>query len=419
MDKKISIVTLLISILTIVTITIGTSYSLWTTSVQQESTNTIDVGCFKVTFTDTGFEGAGNISLSNAYPMTDTAGKLLQPYKFSVANTCSVAASYSINLETLLDSTMDETKLNVYFDDKDVKPYVSSDFSELAEDVKNSMKLFQGYLGAGDSVTYNLRIWINYDVDVNTPNIQGATWNGRVVLNSEATFTKPVLTNKVVGEDSVTLDIDTKNEKTVQTLECYYGNDKVQSTAGTAVGTTKCQFPLTAEYAKFKVTYSDGTSDSSYPKQLVKYLIKDGKMVHDFIPSTDAKMTLEDGYLNFVVDNGGRGGISTLNPLDFSKINNIYFDISFEQTAFQAPAMETYFVIPKNGLSYFDKSDSVTEKVMFAQYYSSYSLPRTTFSYVLDKDNEYNNTILEIGRNACSTNILSMNIYNIYLQLAE
>ena len=43
MQKKISIVSLLISILLIITIFIGTTYSLWTTSVNQESTNTIDV----------------------------------------------------------------------------------------------------------------------------------------------------------------------------------------------------------------------------------------------------------------------------------------------------------------------------------------------------------------------------------------
>jgi hypothetical protein len=264
-QRKISVVSLLIAILLIVTITIGTSYSLWTTSVQQESTNTIDVGCFRIEFSDEGIVGAGNISIDKAYPIQDDVGKTLVPYKFNISNTCSTASSYNVILETLNTSTMDESKLKVYLNDNSIKHYVNNVSEELSDDAKNGMNLTRGYLGAGESITYSLRAWIDYDVTVDTPNIQGKVWNGRIVVNSEATFTKPAFTNKVVGEDSVTLDIDTKNDKTVQTLECYYGNKISQNELGTAVGKTQCQYPLTAEYAKFKVTYTDGTTDSSYP----------------------------------------------------------------------------------------------------------------------------------------------------------
>ena len=279
MQKKIAIVSIIVALIIVISVSIGTTYSLWTTSVHQESTNTIDVGCFRIEFSDEGIVGAGNISLDKAYPMQDDVGKTLAPYKFTIANQCTVASSYNVILETLNTSTMDESKLKAYLNDNSVKHYANNVSEGLSDDAVSGMNLTRGYLGAGESITYSLRVWIDYDVTVDTPDVQGKVWNGRIVVNSEATFTKPAFTNKVVGEDNVTLDIDTKNDKTVQTLECYYGNKISQNEVGTAIGTTKCQYPLTAEYAKFKVTYTDGTTDSSYPLKLIETISLIDKMI--------------------------------------------------------------------------------------------------------------------------------------------
>ena len=331
MQKKISIVSLLISILLIITIFIGTSYSLWTTSVHQESTNTVDVGCFRIEFSDEGIVGAGNISIDKAYPIQDDVGKTLVPYKFTIANQCTVASSYNVILETLNTSTMDESKLDVYFNDTSIKHYSSNVSNGLSEDAKNGMNLTKGYLGAGESITYSLRVWIDYDVTTDTPDVQGKVWNGRIVVNSEATFTKPAFTNKVVGEDNVTLDIDTKNDKTVQTLECYYGNKISQNEVGTAIGTTKCQYPLTAEYAKFKVTYTDGTTDSSYPLKLIETISLIDKMIdlkskgatdleYDGTATLGANGTEDNNlrYIGATPNNYVYFNCSTTNPLEMN-----------------------------------------------------------------------------------------------------
>ena len=278
MKNKISIVSLLIAIMLIITVAIGTSYSLWTTSVNQVSVNTIDVGCFRITFNDRNISGAGDINLTNTYPMKNEAGKVLVPYKFSIENQCSVAASYDVNLETINTSTMDETKLDVYFNDSVIKSYIPNVVNGLSDDAKNAMNLTRGYLPAGESVTYSLRVWIDYNVTVDTPNVQGKVWNGRIAVSSEATLSKPAFTNKVIGDSNITLDIDTRSSKTVTNLVCYYGDKNTQEALGTAVGTTKCQYPLDAEYAKYTVTYSDGTSDSSYVQKLV-----DDKTISQFL----------------------------------------------------------------------------------------------------------------------------------------
>ena len=96
MQKKIAIVSIIVALIIVISVSIGTTYSLWTTSVHQESTNTIDVGCFNISFNDQNIAGAGNIDLENIYPISDDLGKISIPYKFTITNTCSVASSYNV-----------------------------------------------------------------------------------------------------------------------------------------------------------------------------------------------------------------------------------------------------------------------------------------------------------------------------------
>ncbi|MBE6159071.1 MAG: hypothetical protein E7159_04540 [Firmicutes bacterium] len=443
-QRKISIVSLLIAILLIVTITIGTSYSLWTTSVQQESTNTIDVGCFRIDFSDEGFTMSGNINLENAYPMPDAVVKGLTPYKFSITNQCSVASSYNVLLETLNASTMDETQLDVKFNDTSKKHYVSNVTEGLSEDAKNGMKLASGYLDAGETITYNLKVWIDYDVTVDTPNIQGKVWNGRVVVNSEATFTKPSFTNKVIGEDNVTLDIDTKNDKTVQTLECFYGNERVQNEVGTAIGTSKCQFPLTAEYAKYKVTYTDGTSDTSYHKQLAEYIVKDGVERYT-MENWASTSSFEDGYVKVLF------GASVNNASTYF-VNDRLFDIEKYYAAYYD--MSYSLSIPSNTMGSFSVMnidngyyDGTQVEYMIGKYFYygtntspvNQNVSRQQFKVVYDSSNNYKltsesitpapeefdydnfrRTVLSFALSfPDSTASAELDLYNWYFQLAE
>jgi hypothetical protein len=312
----------------------------------------------------------------------------------------------------------------------------------LSDDAKNGMNLTKGYLAAGESVTYSLRVWIDYDVTVDTPNIQGKVWNGRILVNSEATFTKPTFTNKVVGQDSVTLDIDTKNDKTVRTLECFYGNANVQSEVGTAVGKTQCQYPLTAEYAKYRVTYSDGSIDTSYVKQLARYLIKDGieHFSSDYWHSTSS---LEDGYIkvNFSATNENATYIVN-EPFDLHEYYGMYIDQSIN---ILTKTNSSYIGLTVSDNGYYNNT-AVQNMLAYPFYNSTNSsilgntIERNTYGFAFvdqynvsvqelqngeehvfspstfDLDN-YSEATLLLG--AANDITLESNIYNWYLQLAE
>lgn len=432
MQKKIAIVSIIVALIIVISVSIGTTYSLWTTSVHQESTNTIDVGCFNIVFNDENISGAGNINLDKMYPIQDYVGKILPPYKFTITNQCSVASSYSVLLETLNTSTLDETNLDVYFNSS-VKHYSSNATNGLSEDAKNGMNLTRGYLAAGEKVTYDLRLWIDYDVTVDTPNVQGKIWNGRIVVNSEATFTKPILTNKVISGENVILDVLTGNTKTVESITCYYGDKNSQTNLGTAIGTTKCQYPLSAEYAKYDVSYTDGTSESSIVKKLAWYIVKDGQFLGNQSPNigfydgwTDyyIERTQGDGYINIVADyktaltDDGCGWLySRLNAYDYLTVS---VDMEYSLTCEANQGAWTGIFIPSE--------PNQTAMVSPIYYYEATSsplnitLPRTT--YTLDiransaySETGYENVMLQIGgQGQCVSN---QKIYNFSAQYAE
>ena len=418
MKNRISIIPLIISILTIITISIGTSYSLWTTSVQQQSENVIDVGCFRIVFDDSNIVGGGNISLSNAYPISNESGKKLVPYKFNISNQCSVAASYSVNVETLTSSTMDENVLDVYFNDEVIKHYISNTNNNMSEDAKSTMNIYNGYLGPSEEITYSLRVWIDYDVDVDTPNVQGKTWEGRVSVFSQPTFDKPVFKNKVIDQDNVTLEIETNNNKTVKTLSCYYGDKNSLLLEGTAVNNNKCQYPISAEYAKYSVVYTDNTTDNSIVKKLADYYIKDGVMIRPFDKTDNAKVTMEDGYVNMIVDNGGRGGLRTSNSYDFSEYGFAFIDTSY--SSIRDSIYPSYSLsIAANGGSTIDKNDADGSFSINMTKNGASGISRTGFARSMYLDDSYKLTKLEILRNHSGNSVLDANIYNVWFQLKD
>jgi len=179
-----------ITILLIGSIMLGTSYSIWTTTVYQEGENVVNVGCFKITYTDSGFDDAGTIDLSNEYPITDAAGANKQPYKFTIKNECSIDAEYYVNLETLNTSTMNLNYLKVMFNDN--TPVIYNDGLEtvspyLVDDATTARLLTSGYLANGEEVTYSLRLWIDYSAETTTSNVMGTSYVGKVTVYSKAT----------------------------------------------------------------------------------------------------------------------------------------------------------------------------------------------------------------------------------------
>ena len=149
---------LIITVILIVLLgTIGISYAYWILTYTQTGVNKVSTSCFSLSLSNE----KNNINLANAYPILDEEGKKLTPYSFTITNTCDLFASYTVNLEMLDDNTMPLKYINAMLNNEGVtKLSVLEDAKTTIDGAVASKTLVKGALGAGDSVDYNLRLWM-------------------------------------------------------------------------------------------------------------------------------------------------------------------------------------------------------------------------------------------------------------------
>ena len=187
MKKNILFISLSLGILII--LGIGLSYSLWNISVSQDNINVATTKCFNVEITSQ----KNSISLENAYPISNEKGKKLTPFSFTITNTCDIFASYTVNLESLKDTTLSSKFINAMINNEEIKRL--SDYE--ATDTVNtgsieSYTLAKGSLGSGDSEDYTLRVWIDYDTTMEDLDNETKTFKSKIVVKAQPSSWNPV-----------------------------------------------------------------------------------------------------------------------------------------------------------------------------------------------------------------------------------
>ena len=191
MQKK-NIIFLSISLVLIILLGIGVSYSMWNVSVSQDTNNTAYTECFDLSITNK----ENNINLDNAYPISDDKGRNLVPYTFTVTNTCDITAKYSINLEVLKDSTLSSNFINVMINNSSIR--LLKQFSEVSKVNTTSIesrKISAGYLKSGESVDYSLRLWIDYNTTLEDLNNETKIFKSKIVVVGEPIKDENLITN--------------------------------------------------------------------------------------------------------------------------------------------------------------------------------------------------------------------------------
>ena len=145
------------------------TFAFFSTGGTQEQTNILNSGCLNIELTD----ASASINLTNTYPISDVEGVDSTSYDFTIRNTCDIATNYSINLESLNQVS---NSLNADY----IKVSLSSDtfdnvISKLSANIKatpeldgayESYTLYTASLGANETKTYHLKLWIDYDATV-------------------------------------------------------------------------------------------------------------------------------------------------------------------------------------------------------------------------------------------------------------
>ena len=148
---------------------IGITFAFFSTGGTQDTANTFTSGCLNIELTD----ASSSIKLTNTYPISDVEGVDTTSYDFTVRNTCDTPTNYSINLESLNQVS---NSLNADY----IKVSLSSDtfdnvISKLSTNTKatpeldgayEAYTLYTGNLGANETKTYHLKLWIDYNATV-------------------------------------------------------------------------------------------------------------------------------------------------------------------------------------------------------------------------------------------------------------
>lgn len=186
-----------LTIMILVTITIGTSYSYYSVASKQTTPNEITTTCFQVNYVD-GDSITMNANGTYAYPMSEqTALSKVKPYTFTITNTCTTSNAkdpihYKVTLKTLTSPISNLTpslryKLNETSPTSKENPSAmlttasTYDLGSIKSEynIDTTYNLIDGTLAPGESVTYNLYLWI----DENAGNdIMRNTFTGKVLI---------------------------------------------------------------------------------------------------------------------------------------------------------------------------------------------------------------------------------------------
>ena len=169
--KDLIIITVVIA-MCLVTL-VGSSYALFTRTFTSTKKISVQAGTLKVDFAE-----GDRINLSNVAPMSDSDGMNTTPYTFTITNSGSVAAYYTIRNEEDSSNTLNN---------KYIKYRLISDNYDSG--IKTLDTMGSGYyilssentLAVGKSITYKLYLWLSSEADNEA---QNKTYQSKIVVQS-------------------------------------------------------------------------------------------------------------------------------------------------------------------------------------------------------------------------------------------
>ena len=242
------IVGLLISIVSIISV----SYAYFLYTEKQEGTNVLQSTCLSFEMTDQ----QNDITLQRTYPILDEEGKKLTPFTFTVKNTCDAYMSYTINLETLQDSTLDNKYVKVMLNNEAIVNLASlPDATFKYYDGSVSSKVLGTYsLGGNEEEEFTFRLWMDEDTPA-VPEAMNKTMSSKIVVNATVSTFNPV-------ENGITTLHDAIFANEYQVTDVATAIEKIE--AKQTVDTTKTA-PIIDWQENASAAPKDGVTSSTLP----------------------------------------------------------------------------------------------------------------------------------------------------------
>ena len=198
-NKSKQILFSVLGILSLLIITIGVTYAVFSYTKEGTTDNVVTTGTLKFLYTENNTNGNG-ISITEAEPISDTKGKELVgdnnvfDFKVEGTNTGSEVIPYEVTLRKKDTSTMSEDNIKVYLQDGTdqtdlLTPTLYSKLIQTTTDVGNNVEksIYKGEVAGNTNnylKTFRLKMWLDENADLSV--IGGQTFTATVNVYSNA-----------------------------------------------------------------------------------------------------------------------------------------------------------------------------------------------------------------------------------------
>ena len=176
MGKRQLMLTLL-SIFGVTLLSIGSTFAMFTVSSKSAEYNVVKSGTLNISFDA---DSSSTIGLNGALPTSDSDGLAQTGNTFTITNTGSLTAEYTVSLQDDKDMITQDNCSDKQLDKGFIKYNIDGTNIKLLSDSIDST-IISGSLKAGESKTFTLKLWIKEDA---TNEALGKHYHGKIVVDA-------------------------------------------------------------------------------------------------------------------------------------------------------------------------------------------------------------------------------------------
>ena len=213
----------LVSILAVTLISIGSTFAMFTVSSKSAEYNVVKSGTLNISFDA---DSSSTIGLNGALPTSDSDGLAQTGNTFTITNTGSLTAEYTVSLQDDKDMITQDNCSDKQLDKGFIKYNIEGTNIKLLSDSIDSTIIF-GSLKAGESKTFTLKLWIKEDA---TNEALGKHYHGKIVVDANQEGI-PTATETLIAKAN-TEDLDYNSATETQKKEMWtFSHDATEQTA--------------------------------------------------------------------------------------------------------------------------------------------------------------------------------------------
>ena len=213
----------LVSILAVTLISIGSTFAMFTVSSKSAEYNVVKSGTLNISFDA---DSSSTIGLNGALPTSDSDGLAQTGNTFTITNTGSLTAEYTVSLQDDKDMITQDNCSDKQLDKGFIKYNTDGTNIKLLSDSIDST-IISGSLKAGESKTFTLKLWIKEDA---TNEALGKHYHGKIVVDAIQEGA-PQLATKLIMDKANAESLDYNSATDAQKKEMWtFTHDATEQT---------------------------------------------------------------------------------------------------------------------------------------------------------------------------------------------